>query len=226
MNLARWLPSQCHICRAWPAQPVCDTCRACFAQPVARCRACALPLAGGAVLCGACLREPPPMDESLAAVDYGWPWSALLAQFKFRQQTGLAAALADLMRQAPGAAQALDAADAVLPVPASRQRLAARGYNPALLLARQLAPRRAVLADALLRLHDAPPQRTLNRRERLARVQGAFAAAPHHAAALSGRRLVLVDDVMTTGATVRAAASALRAAGAAHISVLVLARTV
>ena len=221
--LARLLPGQCHICRAWPAAPLCAQCLACFARPQPRCPTCAAPLAGGAP-CGPCLLAPPPMSRTFAAVTYEWPWISLLTRFKFRQQTGLAAPLAALLLQAPGFAQAASEADAAVPVPASRQRLASRGYNPPLLLARALgAP--CVLADALLRPQDAPPQRTFSRAQRLRSVRNAFVSNPARLAALQGRHVLLIDDVMTTGATLRAAAAALLQAGAAQVSAAVLART-
>ena len=223
----RLLPSQCHICRAWPARPICGRCLACFARYVPRCPTCAVPLARPGMPCGACLLQPPPMRCALAAVSYEWPWSDLLARFKFQQQTGLAEPLAAVLRQAPGVAQLVAKADWAVPVPASRQRLAARGYNPALLLAQGLFSRQArqVLPDALLRPKDAPPQCSLERAERLRRVRHAFTANPAHLPALQGRHVLLVDDVMTTGATLRAAATALLQAGAGQVSAVVLART-
>jgi ComF family protein len=132
--------------------------------------------------------------------------------------------LAGLLAAAPGVAAALAEADDVLPVPLSAARLAERGYNPAQLLARHLA-RRRVRAHVLLRPRHDPPQRGLPRAERLKNVRGAFAVDARHAAALHGRRVALIDDVMTTGATLRAAAQALREAGAAHITAIAFART-
>jgi len=222
--LAAQLPSQCAVCRAWPAHPVCETCAGRFAQPVPRCRTCALPLPAGQMHCGACLRQPPPLDACFAAVAYAWPWTEGLARFKFHQDTGWARPLATLLRGTPWVEPALEQADRVLPMPLSRQRLAERGYNQALLLARVLAPEKTD-ATLLLRTRDTPPQRTLARAERLRSVHQAFAVEPLRAATLRGRRVVLVDDVMTSGASLHAAATALREAGAGHITALVVART-
>jgi ComF family protein len=218
------LPSQCAICHAWPAQPLCEACVTRFAQPVARCATCALPVPANLRQCGACLRQPPPFDACLAAVSYSWPWPDCIARLKFHQASGWAGPLATLVRSAPWVEPALDKADLVLPMPLSRERLADRGFNQALLLARHLAPAKTD-AGLLLRIRDTPPQRSLPRGERLRSVQGAFAAEPLRAAALQGRRVVLVDDVMTSGASLHAAASALRQAGVAHITALVVART-
>ena len=165
------------------------------------------------------------MDRCLTATAYQWPWSGLIARLKFQQDVGLAAPLARLLLQAPRVAELLAQADWVLPMPLAPQRLAERGYNPALLLARALARERCQGAW-LLRTRDTPPQRGLSRAERLRNVRGAFALEPHHLGVLHGRRVVLVDDVMTTGASLNEAARALRAAAApAHVAALTLART-
>lgn len=230
-GLGAQLPSQCAVCHAWPAQRICSACAARFAAPQPRCSRCALPLAlaghGSApagACCGACLRQPPPLDACVAAVRYGYPWSGAIAQFKFHGDPGWAGTLAALLRNAPGAAAALAPADAVLPIPLSRQRLQERGFNQALLLARRLAPH-TTSADLLLRIQHTTEQSQLARTQRLHNLQGAFAVEPLQRSRLQGRRIVLIDDVMTTGATLHQAALALRQAGALHITALVLART-
>jgi ComF family protein len=128
------------------------------------------------------------------------------------------------MLSAPGAEDALDAANWVLPIPLSAQRLAERGYNQSWLLARQLSPHNAD-AHLLLRTRDTPFQRTLPRTERLANLVDAFAVEPLRAAQLRGKKVVLIDDVMTSGASLHTAARVLRQAGADKVSALVLART-
>lgn len=223
-QLAARLPSQCAVCHAWPARRVCDACRAQFAQPLARCATCARSVPAGVAHCGDCLRHPPPLDACLAAVSYGFPWAGVLAQFKFQADPGWAGALAGLMRHTPGAHELLAQADWVLPVPLSPERLRQRGYNQALLLARRLGSPR-VHAHLLLRTRDAEAQSHLTRAQRLRNLRGAFMLEPLQAAQATGRRVVLVDDVMTTGATLHAAAAPLREAGALHIGALVLART-
>lgn len=222
LQRANW-PGQCLICRAWPAATLCQQCVTRFAAPQPRCASCALPVPAGVTRCGACLRRPPPMDGCLVAVRYGWPWTRCIAQFKFQQDPGLAAPLAALLAAAPGVAQALAEADYVLPLPLSTERMAERGYNPAQLLARQLA--RRARADVLLRPRHTPPQHGLPRAERLKNVRGAYAVNPLKAPLLQGRRVALVDDVMTTGASLREAAATLRKAGAAHITAIAFART-
>lgn len=218
------LPSQCAVCRAWPSQPVCDACVARFAPPTPRCARCALPLPAGVTHCGECVRHPPPLDACLAACAYAWPWPGHIGEFKFQGQTGWARPFATLMRSAPWVEPALEACDLLLPMPLSTARLRERGFNQALALARRLAPRKTD-ATLLLRTRDTTAQSGLTRAERLRNLRGAFALEPLRAAEVEGRRIVLLDDVMTSGASLFAAAVVLRAAGAAHITGLVLART-
>jgi ComF family protein len=223
-RLSNALPSQCAVCHAWPAQPVCDACVAQFAQPMVRCRTCALPLPAGVPQCGACLKSPPPLDACLAAVPYSYPWAELITRYKFGHSPGWAASLALLLRSTPWVEPAIEAADLLLPMPLSRQRLRERGFNQALELARQLAPAKTD-TGLLLRVRHTPPQSSLQRSQRLLNLRGAFAVEPLRHAELHGKRVVLLDDVMTSGASLFTAAQTLRDAGAAHITGLILART-
>ena len=218
------LPSQCRVCHAWPAQTVCEACVNQFAQPHPRCRTCALPLPGGMRQCGACLKNPPPLDHCLTAVAYAYPWSALIQDFKFHAQPGLVRSFAALLRAAPWVEPELDAAGLLIPMPLSSQRLKERGYNQAALLARQLEPAKT-RTDLLLRIQDTPAQHTLKRHERLVALNDAFAMEPLLASQVRGQRVVLVDDVMTTGASLFAAARVLKTAGAGTVTGLVIART-
>jgi len=174
--------------------------------------------------CGDCVSQQPQLDQCLAAVDYAYPWSRLITEFKFREHTAWASTFATLMRSAPWVEPALDEADLVIPLPLSTQRLRERGFNQTLLLARALAP--AKLADRiLLRILDSAPQSSLPRKERLSSLVHAYAVDPLSGTSLEGKRIVLLDDVMTTGATLNAAAQCVRQAGAAHITGMVFART-
>jgi len=221
--LAR-LPSQCALCRDWPSRPVCEPCAARFAASAPRCQTCALPLPAGVARCGDCVVHPPPLDACLAACDYAWPWPDCVADFKFHGDTGWAGPLAQLLRAIPSAAALLDACDCVLPMPLAPGRLRERGFNQALELARRLAPGRTDVA-LLLCPRERPRWAGVSRAERMRNLQGAFAVEPLRADALAGRRVVLVDDVMTTGASLFSAAQVLRRAGAAHVAGIVLART-
>lgn len=223
-SIAERLPARCAICRSWPARPLCDVCVARFAQPVLRCPRCALPRIGAAEgPCGPCTLDPPPLDACIAAVPYDYPWSRLIIEFKFHGRPQWSSSLAPLIRHAPWAEPALEHADQVIPIPLSSDRLQERGFNQALELAKALAPGK-VLANGLMRIRDTTAQSRLTRAERIRNLGMAFAVPPEHVARIRGGRVVLVDDVMTTGATLHAAARCVRAAGASHITALVLAR--
>ena len=157
-------------------------------------------------------------------MSYAWPWTQLVAQFKFQQDPAWASALALLMRSAPGVEDALAAADLLLPMPLSAQRLAERGFNQALLLAKALDARKTQ-AFTLLKLQHTAPQSTLKRSERLHNLAGALALDPLRAASLRGQKVLLIDDVMTSGASLNTAAQVLKQAGVQSVKGLVFART-
>ena len=228
--MLRW-PSLCHICRRWPSQPLCTPCVERFAQPTLRCPTCALtqnhdphtthhPLS---VHCQNCAEHPSPLDGCVAAVSYTFPWSDCIARFKFQADPGLARTLANVMRHAPWIEPALDAAQLVVPMPLTPTRLRERGFNQALELARHLAPLKTH-AHTLLRRGGNAHQVGASRQERFDHVRDAFWVAPDRVTAVRGQHILLVDDVMTTGASLFEAARALRAAGAARITGMVLAR--
>lgn len=233
-GLASW-PSQCALCLSWPSQPVCQACLSRFARQRPRCPGCALAWTAppeAAALCPDCQRQPLPLRSCLAAFDYGYPWNTLLTQLKFHGHTGWAAFFAEQWLTHPEVAQLLDrlsSADWMLPMPLSHQRLAERGFNQAWELARTLHRLSGTAArlDArlLLRVRDAPPQTQLERTQRLSNLHGAFAVDPLRTAELASKNVLLIDDVMTTGASLSAAALALLRAGARSVSTLVVART-
>lgn len=242
--LRRFMPrvaSQCAVCHSWPTAQVCQPCLARFTPYPPCCAVCALPLPAllpdalprtAPRLCAACMRQRPPLDTTLAAVPYAYPWSALISRYKFGEQPGWAGFFAGLLLQTPGVAQALGelgAQDWLLPLPLSAERLQTRGFNQAWELTSALTRQSGTLARAdtrlLLRLKHTRPQSQLGRDARLSNVRGAFQVDPLRAGELAGRRVVLVDDVMTSGASLFAAAQALQDAGAAQITAVVLART-
>ncbi|MFD0882005.1 ComF family protein [Variovorax dokdonensis] len=179
----------------------------------------------GDACCDQCLRQPPPLDRVVACCDYTWPWPEHIGRFKFQGEPGLATSIASLMRSTPWAEALLESAQVVLPMPLAPGRLRERGFNQALELARRLAPPSRLDAHLLVRVRETPAQSQLDRKARLANLQGAFAVAPKHANRLKGAQVLLVDDVMTSGASLHAAALTLRAAGAESVSALVFART-
>lgn len=218
------LPSQCAICQSWPSSAICEACMVEFAQPLMRCRTCALVSSIAANQCGACILKPPPLDACFAAVSYAYPWSNLIADFKFHQHPALALGFARMLRATPWVEPTLEAVDWIIPIPLSTQRLHERGYNQSFELARALDAAKAS-PQLLQRIVDGAPQKTQSRTQRKKAVQHAFAVNSAWVHRVVQRRIVLIDDVMTTGATLYAAATALRRAGAAHITAIVLART-
>lgn len=208
---------------------MCSTCLLGFAAPRSRCRLCALPLPGQARVCGECLKTPPPFAAAVAAVDYAFPWNGLIAGLKFRGGIEHAATLAGLLAGAVHrslAAGDVLAPDLVVPVPLAPTRLRQRGHNQAWELARRVARpwRLPALADAMARWQDTAPQMSLTRAQRLSNLRGAFVVTPKGRPRIAGRRVALVDDVMTTGATAAEAALTLLRGGASEVQVWVLAR--
>lgn len=197
-----------------------------FALPADRCQRCAVRVPAGTTVCGDCLRDPPPFFAAFAAVDYGHPWDRLLSDFKFNAALDLAGTLGRLLAESITAADA-DRPDLLLPVPLSAQRLRERGYNQSWELARRCARHLDCRTDTALlrRVKDTPHQLSLPRGQRLANVQGAFDVDPRRGSTLLGRRVALVDDVMTTQATARELAQVLLAAGTRDVQVWVVART-
>lgn len=224
-------PPRCLVCRE-PGAAGRDLCAACAAAlPWNRhaCRLCALPLpsvpapgdaARAAPVCGACLRRPSPTAAVHAAFVYAFPVDRLLPRFKFHQDLAAGRLLVQHMATAFAA---LPRPDALLPIPLHRSRLRARGYDQALELARPLGRMLGlpVIDGAVQRRRATAPQSRLDARQRQYNLRGAFArvagvALPAHVA--------LVDDVMTTGATLHAAATVLRRAGVARVEAWVCAR--
>jgi ComF family protein len=220
---------RCVVCRGWCSDGLCVFCADRFAQAGPRCSGCALPwahaAADGTPRCLRCRLAPPAWSRVVAGVDYGYPWDRPIANLKFHQRLD---AIDVLLR--PLLAQLRDVRDAdvrVVAVPLARERLRERGYNQSWELARRLACALALpaRADALFRVRDTSHQLGLHRTERARNLQGAFVVAPRHAGWVRGARIALVDDVLTTGATARAATRTLHAAGARDVQVWVVART-
>ena len=222
---------QCAVCRAWSHQTICDGCLALYARPQPRCWTCAAKLPPELTgrprpQCGRCLREPPPLDRTVAALDYRFPWDGLLQHFKYHQALELRESLLERLNSALSAAE-VDEPDWLLPVPLSAERLRARGYNQAYELAKALARRRVLRCDPdlLLRVRHNAAQAGLKLDARAANVRGVFAVEPLHAARLRGTRVALLDDVMTSGATLFELAGVLLQAGVMSVQAWVIART-
>ncbi|AJY43695.1 ComF family protein [Burkholderia humptydooensis] len=223
------LPNRCALCGNLSHRTICDCCDdAYWNETRLRCSRCALPLHGarGAMhyCCAACANAPPPFDATLALADYRAPLDSLALDLKFRAQFALGREFGE--RLARLAADALDGApplDVIAPVPLARRRLVERGYNQAWAIARPLARALKVRADAALvaRVADTAPQSRLAFDARRTNVAAAFDVARP----VAGLHVGIVDDVMTSGATLDALARKLKDAGARRVTNFVALRT-
>jgi ComF family protein len=239
--LSLFYPASCLICNS-PISRHSDRslCGRCFEAVAALrleppwCPSCGLPLGPFAdplaneakFLCGRCLLEPPPYAGARSFGAYGGALRHVVHALKFRGRQDLACRLAPLVEAAFRRSYRADEFDLIVPVPLHRRRLRRRGYNQAALLAQPLGRSLGlkVVEDAVVRVRATAPQVGLSDAGRRANVRQAFRVGRD--AAVVGRRVLLVDDVMTTGATVASAAAALMRSGAVRVSVLTLARAV
>lgn len=219
-NIEQLLPAQpCLLCGSASHNGVC--CTACDAAlprlPAAHCPVCALPTPNAAV-CGRCLRHPPQFIRTVAPYAYAFPLDQLVQAFKFGASLQLAHSLA---RELGACVEALP--DCIVPMPLHPLRLRERGFNQSLLLARHLGQQLnvPVLPDACQRVRNTAPQSALPWKERGRNMRKAFDCS----AAVAGKHVAMVDDVMTTGASLNELAQALRRAGASEVSTWVVART-
>ena len=226
------LPPQCLTCDA-PVDVQGAFCGGCFRQTnfisAPHCIRCGVPFAylaegGPDMTCPGCLKSPPPWGTARAALAYDDQAKKLLLPFKHADRIEHAGPLAAMM--ARSGAALLARADILVPVPLHRARLRTRRYNQAGLLARALGRRAGLrwLPDALIRAKPTPPLGELDALARAAVVDGVFAVRPQHLTNISGARVLLIDDVMTSGATCRGCTQVLLEAGAEAVNVLVAAR--
>lgn len=215
-----WINPRCLLCGSRAsADALCENCRT--GMPWldgTQCANCAhpLPLEG---LCGRCIAEPPRYDRVIAACRYAYPLDALIQACKYGGRLVMIRALASLLPvtlpQRP---------DLIVAMPLSSRRLRERGFNQALELARHAARsmQAAIDADVCVRIRDTPPQSGLPWKQRRKNVRGAFVVRTR----LDGLHVAVVDDVLTTGATLDALSRNLKQSGAASVSGLIVARTV
>lgn len=225
----RWLartlwPSSCILCGGGDVGiDLCRDCAADLPRNETACVVCAEPLPDGAPqVCGDCLRDPPPFGSSFVPFRYAYPLDHLVHGLKFRNELACGSVLGQLFARCL-LARDEPLPDAIVPVPLAPRRYRQRGYNQASELA--LAIRRitgiAIASDVAIRQRETAEQAGLDRKSRRRNVRGAFAAV----APLRARHVAILDDVVTTGSTVRELAEVLRQAGAEQVVVWAIART-
>lgn len=218
-SLATVLPQDCLLCAGGPTDAL--LCTACLAElpplPDECCPVCADASPGGAV-CGACLKSPPQFDATFATFRYAFPVDKLVHALKYQRRLATADFLAEAMLR-----EIRPSGDIIIPLPLSAARLAERGFNQAVELARPLtrALGLPLELDGCTRSRDTAPQATLPWKERRRNIRHAFECALD----LTGKAVIVIDDVMTTGATLEEFAGTLKARGAARVINWIAART-
>jgi ComF family protein len=214
-------PFTCLLCGANSGTgQLCGACRADLPwHRLPQCPQCAILTPDGQV-CGACLKHPPAFDRSRAALAYAFPLDRLIPRLKYNGQLAIAPALGECLADAvaPGPAP-----DCLVPMPLHARRIRERGFNHATEIAREAAKRLDLPLDAesCQRIRDTPPQMGLKHDARRRNVRGAFICTGD----VRGKRIALVDDVMTTGTSLDELAATLKQAGALEVETWVVART-
>ncbi len=232
--LPRLLPSSCALCGIQCRDTICAPCHGQFLAPRRpRCPRCGNPAEAldAHLPCGACQSHPPAFDATVVAVDYDAPLDQLVLQLKFGAELALAPVFGQALAEAVtlradfGSPAALPTI--LCPVPLGPQRLVERGFNQALEIARPLARRLDVAVHPALavRARDTPAQSGVAPAERNSNIRGAFVVAPRALALVRGQHIGVVDDVMTSGATLHELAAVFKRFGAVRVSNFVFART-
>jgi len=223
----RWLPGHCVLCAgaSGRARDLCAACEQDLPFNTRCCARCALPLAAAEALCAHCLQSPPAFVSAVTAFRYEWPLAGLITRFKFGGDLACGRVLSGLLAERVMAALAdrrIARPDLLLPVPLHHHRLRERGFNQALEIARLLGQRCAlpICQEVLQRHQITAAQSGLDAKARRRNVRGAFTATGR----IDGLQIALIDDVVTTAATVTECARVLKQAGAAAVQVWALAR--
>lgn len=216
-------PQSCLLCSSWQAGPL-GICVGCLDDMPWHmdnaCPQCALPSSDN-MLCGQCLKTPPAFDAARSLFQYRFPLSAVLQQYKYGQLLTIARTMGLLVAEHIGRQSA---ADCIIPMPLHRRRLQERSFNQSAEIAKVVSEQLHIplALQACARIKSTPPQASLPYKQRIRNMQGAFECR----AALKDMRVILLDDVMTTGASLDALAKTVKDAGASHVECWVIARTI
>lgn len=221
-SVASILSQDCALCGVRSRASLCKDCHHDLPfRHALGCPRCNAPGSDSQV-CGACLSDPPHFDETTSAFRYVYPLDRLVQAYKFNANLGLLPLFSDALIRAIRANNMHIPPDLVIPLPLASRRLAERGFNQSALLGAHVSKALGLRYETrgMLRVRETPPQAGLNRVARLKNVRGAFDCVH----SLHGRHVAVIDDVMTTGATLSEAARVLKKAGAARVSAWVIAR--
>jgi ComF family protein len=200
---------ECESLIKWVESPLCNRCGRMFAGP-----------GGGDRVCGDCQTDPPPFARARAAALYDGPVAQAITGFKFSRQMAFLPVMQHWLKH-PIGKELVEAADLLAPVPLHPKRISNRGFNQALLLAQGFHGM-PVAREAVARARHTAPQVGLNPKERRDNVKGAFTVPDP--GLVKGKNVLLIDDLFTTGSTVKECARVLRKAGARQVEVLTVAR--
>jgi ComF family protein len=224
------LPTSCALCGETGNTLICTGCRQQFiSTSTARCIQCAVSLPAPLLhhRCGACLSSQPYFDHTIVAVDYTAPFDQLVLALKFGHQLPLSRLFSELLRDAILQDKQQQLPDILCPVPLGMHRLAERGFNQSLEIARPLSVTLGVALQPQLlhRSRETAQQSSLHPDQRHKNVRNAFMINPRAIELIKGKHIALVDDVMTTGTTLNEIGGLLKRFGAAKVSNFVFART-
>jgi ComF family protein len=210
------LPTRCYLCgdKTRSSAQLCAFCFGLLPTLKSACRVCAQPLTQGVDICGACLSAPPAFKRTIAAFHYDWPINHFVTGLKYQHKLYSARLIGNLLADRLCGEKK---PDMIIPVPLHVNRLKQRGFNQSLEIARFVAKRLLIPLETTrcVRVKNTQPQTTLTQKQRQLNVRNAFSVGPF----LPGERVVILDDVITTGSTVRALAKAIYRAGCSDISV-------
>lgn len=216
------LPQSCLLCASQARSlGICDHCLRDMPWHLDNlCPQCALPSPGNQ-LCGQCLQSPPAFDSTRCLFQYQFPFSVVLQQYKYGQLLPLARTMGHLLANH---VKHLPPPDCIIPMPLHPQRIKERSFNQSVEIAKVISKQLLITANlhACKRIKPTPPQANLPYKQRIKNMKGAFECA----ADLQGKHVVLLDDVMTTGASLNALAKTVKDAGASHVECWVIARTI
>lgn len=225
------LPAQCLVCALESNNKlICSHCEKKILAPRKLCLHCALPLNKTADYCGDCLQKTYLFDQIHALDDYKKPLSTLIKQLKYQQQLIAGELLAELLIKSiltRYTKQQLSTFDYLLAVPLHPKKLRLRGFNQSQIIANSLQRTLsiAVLENYVTRSKNTMPQEGLSINKRRRNLAGAFAPHPHATQNITGKNIIIIDDVVTTGATVNSLCQYLKKEGANHLTVLCISRT-